>query len=194
MRFVVLLTSNESIIAAYLKSTDSKDRDALDYDKSENRELDWMDMICELFNDENVIVETPPVPSLHEKFANTISCPKGRYTLTKDKCKDLIMDQKTKLRSIINRYQLSGNGSDMVSFDNDTDNEAEIVENEETYGRFNAARAMRRSDRRTDFDKLKLVNGDDRSSFLRQEPIDLLMWYVNNSSYLIVVYYIAYKQ
>ena len=54
----------------------------------------------------------------------------------------------------------------MVSFDNDTDNEAEIVENKETYGRFNAERAMGRSDRRSDFDKLKLVNGDDQSSFL----------------------------
>ena len=84
--------------------------------------------------------------TLHENFKEPIDCPK-HHDLTSDKCKELIQEQKTKLRGIIGRYNRSGNGSDMAQFDEDTDNEDddEIVENEDTYGRFNAEQAARRA-------------------------------------------------
>ena len=92
----------------------------------------------------------------------------------------MIRDHKTKLREMIHKYHLSGNGSDMAKFDDDTDNEEEVSECEETYGKFNAERASRRTHRmKTNGESminLKTVDGDDRSSFLKHNPVDLLMW------------------
>ena len=69
----------------------------------------------------------------------------------------------------------------MANFDDDTDNKEKVLECEETYGRFNAQRALRRAQRRKTTDgesitALTTVDGDDRSSFLKNNPVDLLMW------------------
>lgn len=69
----------------------------------------------------------------------------------------------------------------MATFDEDTDTEEEVIECEETYGRFNSEHALRRANRRTTDDgdettHLKVVNGDDRSAFLKNNPLDLLIW------------------
>ena len=56
-----------------------------------------------------------------------------------------------------------------------------MLECEETYGKFNAERASRRAHRRKtgkgeSMVNLTTVDGDDRSSFLKNNPVDLLMW------------------
>ena len=74
---------------------------------------------------------------------------------------------------MIRRYHLSGNGSDMANFDEDTDDEEEVSECNETYGKFNAKRALMRAQRRKTGNGesrigLEKVDGVDRSSFLKK--------------------------
>ena len=66
---------------------------------------------------------------------------------------------------------MSGNGSDMASFDYDTDDEeagedrdADEV-NERAFEHFNSERSIRRAERRG----ITLIDGDDRKSFLKQD-------------------------
>ena len=132
-----------------------------------------------MFNDAAVKQQIDALPNLHDKFRVRIDCPKTGYELTRDKCDAMIAHHKTKLRGLIRRYNVSGNGSDMAKFDEDTDNEEEeIIEDEDTYGRFNEARAIRRSSCRTkERPDLQTTNGDDRASFLLHQPPDLLYWW-----------------
>ena len=58
-----------------------------------------------------------------------------------------------------------------------------MLECEETYGKFNAERPSRRTQRRRIENgksrmDLRTVDGNDRSSFLERNPVDLLTWYV----------------
>ena len=176
LRFIVLLCTNETIYSAYLRSHNSDNREDQDYRNSDERELDWRDLMSDAFNDEFVDAETPAVPNLHTKFRLSIECPRSNYQMTREKAKSLISDQRTSLRQMIGNYNKSGNGSDMALFDEDTDCEEEVEENEESYGRFNAGRASRRANRREKQEDLMTVDGDDRSSFLKHRPYDLLMW------------------
>ena len=74
------------------------------------------------FNDANWRARTTANPNLHSDFAEEMECPKGDYTLTVEKLKDLFQDQKHKVREMIARYNQSGNGSDMrVMRDHDSD-------------------------------------------------------------------------
>ncbi|KAL7536665.1 hypothetical protein ACHAWF_005529 [Thalassiosira exigua] len=175
LRFIILLCSDK-IRVSYLRSQHAKDRIGIDYQNSEERELDWKDFICEDFKDSDVEACTESLPNLHDKFRRTINCPKGAYELTREKCAELIQDAKGKLRDIIRRYNLSGNGSDIATFDDDTDDEDEVLEEEATYGRFNAARALRRANRRG-VETIKLADGDDRASFLKHNPYSILYWW-----------------
>ena len=105
--------------------------------------------MLQVFNDPELVVETPSVYRLHSKFREHIQCPKFGYKVTREKCKTMIGDQKTKLRLMIRNYHLSGNSSDMANFDEDTDDKEEVLEcEEETYGKFNAEQALRRAQRR----------------------------------------------
>ena len=110
------------------------------------------------------------------KISRTSSfVPKGKYELTAQKCKDLIQDMKNRLREMIDRYNTSGNGSDMLIHDYDSDDECGIIDNESTYGRFNKKRATKR-DMKSNNTGLAARNGDDRSSFLRHNPPKILYW------------------
>ena len=93
----------------------------LDSRNLEERELDWIDLMLEMYNDPDVVIKTPSVSCLHIKFREQINSPKGGYKVTREKCRTMIGDQKTKLRVMICEYNLSGNGSDMTNFDKDTD-------------------------------------------------------------------------
>ena len=132
--------------------------------------------------DSDVEAKTSIIAHLHPKFREHIHCPKGAYTLDRKKAHKMVMDRKGHLRDIVRRYNMSGNGSDMALFDEDTDAEDDIVENEDTYSRFNVDRAKRRASRRKDkhgnpIEDLKIVDGDDRGSFLSHHPYDLLYWW-----------------
>jgi hypothetical protein len=178
LRFIVILTTYDDLMAAYLQHTDKKTVTEVDSRNSEKAIMPWNEMICELFNDETVEVQTVPLPDLHDNFREPIACPKGEYTLTPDKAKDLMSDTKGKLRTIISKYNMSGNGSDMAHFEDDSGDEDEgLPESDATYGRFNSARALRRAGRRKGMDHLKVTNGDDRRDFLAYHPPDILYWW-----------------
>lgn len=181
LRFIILL-GEDNIMESYLRSQDDTDRIATDYRNSVERESDWMDLIVEAFNDPDVEATTTIIANLHPKFREHIDCPKGAYTLDRKKAAKMMMDRRGHLRDIVRRYNKSGNGSDMALFDEDSEGEDEIVENEDTYGRFNKERARRRASRRKDDNgrvrnDLKIVDGDDRGSFLLHHPYDLLYWW-----------------
>jgi hypothetical protein len=179
LRFIVCLV-NPTIRAAYMKSQNVKDREALDYANSDKRELDWKELIVEMFNDEELDVQTQSLPNLHDDFVNPIVCKKLAYTLTNDKAKDMIQYYKPKLRDIIRRYNASGNGSDMRIDDHDIDMEERedsmCVAVLDKSGRFNRETAVRRATTLNDGD-LILKDGDDRANFLRYESSTLLYWW-----------------
>ena len=133
-------------MAAYLPSTDGKDRLDVEYAGTDQAPIDWRELLCALFNDETVEAWTKSHASLHEDFKDPIDCRKGGYSLTLDACDKMLTDQKGKLRDIIHRYNLSGNGSDMAVYEGDTDeDDGPADESEATYGHFNSERAARRA-------------------------------------------------
>ena len=85
MRFIVLLTTNEDILQAYLQSTDSMEKETLDYRHLNKRELDLIDFMLQAYNDPEVVIETPAVYRLHTKFRDRINCPKSGYQVTREK-------------------------------------------------------------------------------------------------------------
>ncbi len=177
LRFISLFVTDD-IKEAYLVSQRCKDRTELDYSNSEKAAVEWYDLLVELFNDAGYEVQTVVVSNLHDEFEVSIDCPKGAYELTPTKCKELLQDFKTKLRDMIKRYNASGNGSDMMVCDYDSDDARVVEENEETYGRFNSGRAKKRAEAKGD-QALILKNGDDRQAFLRHYPVDLLyVWHI----------------
>ena len=96
--------------------------------------------------------------------------------ITPDKCKSIISDMKTKLKDIIRRYNLSGNGSDMAKHDDDTDDDGGEEETQDNYGRFNKELAIKRA-RRKGREDLIVMDGDDRACFLKHHSPDLLYWW-----------------
>jgi hypothetical protein len=179
LRFIVILCTNDDVKSTYLRSTDGKTAQDIDYEKTDKAAVTWMDLLCELFNDPDQEYFTQIIMGLHEDFQEPIDC-STEYVLTVDGCKQIMSTMKTKLRKIIHAYMLSGNGSDMAKFDGDTDDEADDEEaNEdggteaEYYGHFNRERSIRRAERR----EITLIDGDDRGSFLRGDSVDLLYWW-----------------
>ena len=172
LKFIVILTSNEEILAAYRRHTDTKTATETDYRNSDKAPPDWKDLMCIVFNECDEDVMTQLKPSLHDDFKEQIVCaPNENFRLTPEKCDEIMSTMKKKVRNITHKYNRSGNGSDMANFDGDTDDEAEAEgndsdgENEAVYGRFNRARSIRRAQRRG----ITLIDGDDRKSFLKQE-------------------------
>lgn len=167
LRFIVILTTNERVLAAYLRSTDGKTAKDIDYQNTDKAPPSWKTLLCELFNDKSEEVHTKIFHSLHDDFRESINCDVGDYVLTEDKCADIMSSMKKKVRKITNDYNLSGNGSDMAKFDDDSEDEDSDggEDTSEMRGRFNKERAIRRAARR-DLDPT-LIDGDDRRSFLR---------------------------
>ena len=195
LRFLVLFVGNETVMATYLRSTDGKDRIGVEYTGTDEAPPDWRELMVELFNDPMVEAKTIPHPTLHEHYHEEINCPKGEYTLTLDRCDKLLTDQKGKLRDIIHRYNMSGNGSDMAVYEGDTDEEdgaaERSTESEATFGRFNAEGAQRRAMRREGLEYLQMMNGDDRKEFLRSAPTDILYWWSEFDKYNLIYFYMG---
>lgn len=84
LRFAVLQSTDECIIL-------QEDRIDTDYQNSDK------ELMCDAFNDSGVCCTTEVFKSLHENFKEPID----EYDLTSDKCKELIQEQKTKLRGIM---------------------------------------------------------------------------------------------
>lgn len=129
LRFIVLLCKDE-VIAAYLRAhrvLGGGPRGELSRRNSNEREPEWYELLVALFNDPDQEARTDVLSTLHSKFADAIDCPKGNYDLTDEKAKKLIDTMKHHLRVIIERYNTSGNGSDMRIV-TDVDSDCDDVE------------------------------------------------------------------
>ena len=72
-------------------------------------------MMCIAFNDWDEPVMTGLKPSLHDEFKEQIECvPNENFILTPEKCDEIMSTMKKIVRAITNRYNLSGNGSDIA--------------------------------------------------------------------------------
>ena len=191
LRLLLILIGNDEVLQAFHRSTDFKDKDGVDYRNTEMAQKDWKELLSIEFNESEVEYETKAVPNLHDKFRQPIKCDNDGFVMTPDKCKTIVQDMRTKLRDIIRRYNLSGNGSEMAKHDGDDDGDGGIEETEESYGRFNKDLAIKRA-RRKGREDLVVIDGDDRASFLKHHPADLLYWW-NEMDKLNLIYFIMGK-
>lgn len=58
LRFIVILCTHDDVRAAYLRSTDGKTAQEIDYQNSDKAPQSWMDLLCILFNDPSIEVLT----------------------------------------------------------------------------------------------------------------------------------------
>ena len=115
LKFIALLTSNEDILAMYRRHTDTKSVTETDYRNSDKAAPDWRDLMCIAFNESDEPVMTELKPSLYDEFKEQIECvPNENFILTPKKCDDIMSTMKKIVRAITNKYNLSGNGSDMA--------------------------------------------------------------------------------
>ncbi|EJK57129.1 hypothetical protein THAOC_22862 [Thalassiosira oceanica] len=127
LRYIILFVESEEIVEAFKRSQHAMEggpEGSLSRRGCDDRLPGWEELLVERFNDAEVQARTTVKPHLHAEFAVAINCPKGEYQLTVDKAKDFLQDQKHKIRPIVNNYNASGNGSDMmVMEDIDSDSE-----------------------------------------------------------------------
>ena len=147
LRFI-LCFDNEEIREKYALTQHAFTLAELDGRNSEQKEADFYDLIVEMFNDSELVTRTEVLPNLHDDFAMELPICKGDYTLTRKKAKNLIAQMKPKLLDICQRYEASGNGSNMQESDCESSDSAALKK-----------------------------NGDDRAAFLRFEGSELLYWW-----------------
>ena len=174
LRFI-LCSEDEQIREKYLLTQDALTLPELDGRNSDQRDSSFYDLIVAKFNDEDFIGKTEGLPNLHDDFVEPVSVFKGEYTLTQKKAKNLIAQMKPKILDICQRYEASGNGSNMMDSDNEDD---DLYQGHPRWGTFNAERAMRKNG--------EYKNGDDRAAFLRFEGSELLYWWYVLDKYELV--------
>ena len=136
LRFLLILVNKDEVLTAYRQSTNDKSGKLVDYQGTDMAPADWKELMSVEFNESDVEYKTKALPNLHDRFAHEIECKRDdKFKMTPDKCKSIIQEMKTKLRKIIDRYNQSGNGSEMASFDDDSDVEdnVNIEESEHNY-------------------------------------------------------------
>ena len=176
LRYILIFVHEEEVLTAYLGHTDGLNREQLDSQGSDKADKGWIELHCECFNDPEKVYTTKANPNLHDRFKEEIFCEKGAYELTPDKSKTIMQTNKSHLRTMIKNYNASGNGSDMAKHDCDEDGMGGEEESQENFGRFNRELAKKRAELKGQ-DDLLLVDGDDRSSFLVMNTVDLLYWW-----------------
>lgn len=141
LRYIVLFCSDE-VRAAYLRAQrvlEGGPNGELSLRNHAERQPEWYELLVVLFNDVDQEAQTVILSTLHSKFTEVIQCPKGDYDLTEEKAKKLLDTLKHQFRLIIDRYNMSGNGSDMRVL-NDVDSDCEEVEKLEKAGLDNRSR------------------------------------------------------
>ena len=118
LRFI-LCFEDEAIWQKYVLTQDTFTLAELDGRNSEQKETDFYDLIVEKFNNDEHLTRTEVLPNLHDDFAEEVLVSKSDYTLTRKKAKGLIAQMKPKLLDICQRYEASGNGSNMMDSDNE---------------------------------------------------------------------------
>ena len=168
LKFIVILCTNETVLSAYLGHTATLTVTEVDYKNSEKAPPSWKDLMCEPFNNTVEVVMTALKPSLHDDFKVQIQCDTTNYTLTTDRCDEIMTAMKKNIHTIVNKYNRSGNGSDIAHFDDNTENEDDLTEDyaaKANDGHFNRDKSIKRAERRG----LTIIDGDDRKSFLDKE-------------------------
>ena len=152
----------DEIKQSYLESQSWGDRQAIDARNSEERDPTFWERAVAKFNDESWLATTEAIPDLHSDYIRSKEIHKSDFDLTIEKAKKLISEFCPKLSRIIDKYEQSGNGSNM----NDSGNEDDktIHAGHPKWGKYNTERAARK-------------NGDDRASFLNGESPCLLYWW-----------------
>lgn len=94
----------------YLKINDGMSRQQLDGRNSAALEADFYDVVCDVFNDEEIVFPSRRLPELHEDFAQSFPITLSDFRLTRDKAKELIAQQRVKIIRICSNWEASGNG------------------------------------------------------------------------------------
>ena len=146
---------------AFLHRHDCLDRQTLDARNSPLRPKTWLEQIADKFNDTNFFVVSEVFPNLHNDYAEEIDL--GLYRcpgmITADQVKVWMADRKAKLVLLIQRWERSGNGDGQL-----LDNDGEDIQ---------CGNGER------DFGKVVDIHyqGDDRSSFLKNQRPSLLYYW-----------------
>lgn len=122
---------------------------------------DFHDLVVEKVNDAERKPFTIANAELHSTFTEAFECPKREhFTFTREKSKHLLLDFKHRLNEICKRYDQSGNGSNQL----DEDGEEVEKADERAFGRVCLELARQKG-------------GDNRSNFLKHDPVDLLYYW-----------------
>lgn len=191
LRFI-LAFEDDAIISKYRTSQNINGRQLTDARNSVNRESTFFEAISDKCNNQSWVPKTEALPNLHDDFAESFECPKSSFTFTPKNSKLLLQRMKNSLNTIIERYEQSGNGSNMLaSDDDDSENEEGRTRKDigRAWGRFNKERAERVHSRRYPGEILK--DGDDRASFLKHNSSDLLYWWHALDQYDLIYFTLA---
>ena len=109
LRFIETMLDDD-VIVYYKNSQNVMTRGELDGRNSTEREPTFYEKCAEKFNDSSYLPFSTPYPTLHPDFKDAIPLKKGNYEMTAEKCKYLIDKTKPLLKSMICRYEISGNG------------------------------------------------------------------------------------
>jgi hypothetical protein len=77
LRFIVILCTDDDVRAVYLRSTDCKTAQEIDYKKSDKAAVTWMDLLCELFNDPTQEYFTQIIMGLKKIFKSRSIAPRS---------------------------------------------------------------------------------------------------------------------
>ena len=158
----------DDVLELFHRSQDASTREQMDASESPNSE--YHQLVTRLFNDDSVVVNIDPLPSLG--YPELIVGEKGDYVMTEEKSKKLANDIRRHLNNIIARYELSGNGSNQAAHNRGELELEEGVSADTLWGR--TIHAQRDAAAAADTEA-----GDDRINFLRSEPKDTAVaWHV----------------
>jgi hypothetical protein len=156
---------DEDIVEAYRLSQEVMVRSQLDARNSEQRALDFYDLIVAKFNDSDWVPQSESDPGLHEDFAEQHEYAKRpEYTLDVEKTKKIFATMKGHITAVLRDYEKSGNGAVNADEMYQLGDEAPDEEITAHYGHF-------------DLEKALTAGGDDRKNFLRGKPTDVLYWW-----------------
>jgi hypothetical protein len=120
---------------------------------------DWRVALCNIFNDVNWVPQTESLPDLHHDFAVSFSVPLTVDPISSpEEVKQRFTQARGPLVLMINQWERSGNGSAMLE-----EEPTERISEEQVY---------------------KFVDGDDRQAFLR---------FANNKTHVLYFWDLAYK-
>eukprot|EP00980_Cylindrotheca_fusiformis_P004425 scaffold945_cov82-Cylindrotheca_fusiformis.AAC.10 len=156
----------EDVLEAYRKSQRVMNRSQLDGRNSDASPSDFYELAAAKFNDPTWKATSKSLPTLHAAFEDPVDWPKREeYTINRDKIKAIFSWEKQKLNRIIRDYGRSGAGAGELDDDEQIEDGDSTGSGPQYWGHF-------------DLDLAKTNGGgDDRGSFLKGDPPDVLYWW-----------------